>query len=234
MHIKSNYFHRKGLLMYKIKTLIISVIQTKLSVFSTQSRFWWLNIEKNQDSKSSGRIGTCSCQGRLCWWDASVGGSLAGVELPSPSLELWGISGGGPGKPRPPYGGGIMALWGGRCPGGKGRGGSPRGPKNSGGTSRSPSGGGGSGPNGGPRPDQTKRNTRFSDALKMNIQNHWTELWRLINFHIANWIKKQTIKVVLALFKGIVYSPSCRKTSVHLQKTNEGIFDEIWAFSDPP
>ncbi len=83
------------------------------------------------------------------------------------SRRLWsseGLAEGGPGKPRPPYGGGIMALWGGRCPGGKGRGGSPRGTKNSGGTSRIPSG-----PNGGPRPDQTKRNTRFSDALKMNI-----------------------------------------------------------------
>lgn len=61
-----------------------------------------------------------------------------------------------------------MALGGGRGPGGKGRGGSPRGPKNSGGTSRGPNGGRGSGPNGGPRPDQTKRNARFSDALKMN------------------------------------------------------------------
>ncbi len=161
MHIKSNYFHRKGLLMYKIKTLIIVLSKLNEVFFPPKADFDG-SILRRIRTKSSGRIGTCSCQGRLC---GSVGGSLAGAALLSPSLELWGISGGGPGKPRPPYGGGIMALWGGRCPGGKGRGGSPRGTKNSGGTSRIPSG-----PNGGPRPDQTKRNTRFSDALKMNIQ----------------------------------------------------------------
>lgn len=64
------------------------------------------------------------------------------------------------------YGGGIIAPGGGRGPGGKERGGSPRGPKNSGGMSRCPSGGGGSGPSGGPRADETKCDVKFQLVMQ--------------------------------------------------------------------
>lgn len=84
MHIKSNYFHRKGLLMYKIKTLIIVLSKLNEVFFPPKADFDG-SILRRIRTKSSGRIGTCSCQGRLC---GSVGGSLAGAALLSPSLEL--------------------------------------------------------------------------------------------------------------------------------------------------
>lgn len=74
MHIKPNYFHRKGSLVYKIKTLIISIsnvlFKLNYAFSSTRTRLWWLRIRtwQSQAGESArSQVTARSADGMRLW-----------------------------------------------------------------------------------------------------------------------------------------------------------------------
>ncbi len=181
MHIKSNYFHRKGLLMYKIKTLIIVLSKLNLCFFHPKQILMVQYWEESGQSQAGG-----SARARV---KAGCADPLAGRWLARrSSRRLWsseGLAEGVLGNHGRRTEAGSWLCGAGDVREGRGEGGVREGQRIRAGHPAS-------------RAVPTaglvliKQNATQGLVMhwKWTSQNHWTERWRLINFHIDNLIKK--------------------------------------------